>query len=715
LTFKILLLTCSFIFTHMAQAKPARSLASNKKATRLVKVEQAMKLNYKNKAWNQSNQKIDSGQLLLRDIQSGFSVIIDVYETTPNSGEFTSRYLLSWGDLQEVSPEVYTPSKGTQISDSKSVDFNKLASDKKLTRAPFIYHRDANGDQVIDSFGSREEAEGALKKYKEELKNKIQPSDAITEEVIDESEAARIRQEVKKMEEEAPIKAAERESLLAKLRQKVDQQKKEFSSLPTSQRNAQRAEAKKISDEAMEAYRNNQLVPSEEGFRKSMQLDPNVLDYYFYYGVVLNKLDRPADSLIYLEYASRFPVKTSTYNPLEGEFYKGVNYYKLNEYTSALKKFQEIKAKKDPTTSPMAAFYEGIVLFQLQKFEESKASFQEVLDTSQDPNLDQRAEDFIENIERTKMFLKQKNKKWFFTASGGLEFDSNVLAVNSSTAGSADPTNVGDNRWITGGSIEYRAIYEKTHEFSIKSKIDMLYSTKESSAAVDPLVYNFTAPFKYKSQLFGKGYKLEITPGYEILNLDEDSSGANKGFISSFEERQNYLNSTLFNIANTLVISDKYFAGLTFKYRHDSSASPTTVNDNDTTANKYTISTNHIYFLNDKKNVGLIGDTGYTRNSSFGKNYTYNRFDLSSMLLFPAMEGVQGIFGLAYYYAQYPDKSTAARYDNSTTYSLNFSKNMSSWLTATLGGSYNTNYSNNPSNQYFKYVILGVLTANWSL
>jgi hypothetical protein len=351
---------------------------------------------------------------------------------------------------------------------------------------------------------------------------------------------------------------------------------------------------------------------------------------------------------------------------------------------------------------------------KMEKWDEAKNHFQEVLDTSKDPALDQSAEDYIEKIEKIKQMIALRSKKIFLTGTLGIQYDSNVLLVNSSNPTSGDPSKVGDVRYVTGGGVEYRPVYEDHHEFSVKTKADLIYSSKGDNVSADPLLYSLKVPYKYKGMISGKGYKLELVPGYEILRLDIDKSGATAGYLGAFGEKEAYLNSVTFDVLNNLVMSGDHIMGFNFKYRSDSSQNSSSQGtSSDSTATKLTLEWQNIFFFNQKKNLGLIGTLGYSTNKS-SSNLSYNRFDISAMGLFPIAYEFQGVGGITYYQATYPDKSES-RADNDIGITLAATRPLYPWLNMSLVGTYTDNQSNLAANTYSKYLVMTVFSANWSL
>lgn len=654
----------------------ALSFASAQTSKIDVDLKKSIKVQFNHPEWNKSPTQVDSAPIVIRDAKTKKMVRVHMNETGENTGSFSGIYQITWKDSATTSPEIY-------LVPPENINKRVLPSQlKSLTRLPYLFRKDEK-DQRIEVYASREEASKALEKIRSSKKG--------------------VTAESKKREEQW-------NQALSETAKEIEKMKADFKKLSKSEQEKRKKDSLAFVEAAMDFFRANQFEQAEEQFKKAFELDPNQDDIYFYYGVTLYKRDKFNQSLVFLEFA-----REGKFNPLERDFFKGMNLFRLNENQKALASFGELKKSKDPTFGPSAAFYEGLVNMKMEKYDEAKTHFQEVLDTSNDPALDQSAEDYIEKIERLKTFLKLKAKKFFFTASGGLQYDSNVLLVNSSSSSAGDPSRIADTRYLTGLSVEYRPVFEEKMEFSLKTKTDLIYSSKGDNAGADPLLTSLKAPFKYKGNLLGKGYKLEVIPGYENLQLDEDKSGATGDFFKALNEKELYLHSYTLDVMNSFVMKDSHILGINIKYREDYSESHISVGDNNPTATKFNLGIQNMFFFNDKKNLAFIGDLGYTINQAKGKSLTYNRYDVSAMMLFPVPWNFQGVGGIAYYTANYPDKSSEKRTDNDIAVSLNLIRPLKDWLNLTVGGTYTDNQSNLSANTYNKYVFMAVLTANWSL
>ncbi|MGE3973481.1 MAG: tol-pal system YbgF family protein [Bdellovibrionales bacterium] len=676
---------------------------------------QTVRVLYSRSEWNKSPLRIDSIAILIRDQKNGKIVQMLLNESTIDSGHFTGTYRVQW-DEKNLEPEVYIPKNNTGQLDkpqgSLTADHSAeaLIRSQKVARTPYVMRKDENGERVLEIFNTREEASQALQNYKAALKAKPKADETVTESLLETAEKAKQSEELVKNTKEAMVRESERKKLLDEQKKRRQEMVLAMGKMPA----AEQARRKKVSagllNQGMESYHANVYDKANTLLKQSYDLDPTNTDVIFTHGVVQYKLDKNNESLVSLDLANDGKGK---FNKNERDFYKALNYYKLNENAHALKTLKNLKSLKDPAISPTSAFYEGLVLFKEAKYDEAKNSFQEVLDTSSDPALDQKAEEYMEQIDKAKAYAKNSEKKWFLGMTAGMQYDSNVLLVNSSSPSSSDPSQVADYRYLTGFSAEHRALYSKEYELSIKGRADLMYSTKAENVAADPLAYSLKVPYKYKGMLFQKGFTVTATPGYEVLNLDENRSGANKDYISTIPEKDLYLTSYTGDLATMFVMTQDWFTGLTLKLRSDYSSSKAATGDNDPTAFKYTLTYNNMLFLNTKKNQAVLADIGFTDNRSLGKNLTYNKYDLAATYMHPLFYDIQGIFQLAMYQSNYPDKS-GGRTDTNTTMLLNFSKPLLEWLSLSFGGNYINNQSTLTANTYNKYTITTTLSANYS-
>src|SRR5256885_15186876 len=107
----------------------------------------------------------------------------------------------------------------------------------------------------------------------------------------------------------------------------------------------------------------------------------------------------------------------------------GLIFFKLKEFSQAKESFAAVKASKNATLAPSAAFYEGLVYFSEENFKAAQSSFEFVIDQSSDPVMDKKAEEYIEKIAAAIAAKKMAAKKWILDATIGANYDSNILLL----------------------------------------------------------------------------------------------------------------------------------------------------------------------------------------------------------------------------------------------------------------------------------------------
>lgn len=661
----------------------------------------ALKLNYSLDGWVKDPTRIESGAVILRDGKSGKTARLEVTETAPGSGKFSGKYRINFGNADELAPEIYVPKDNTEInSKTKPESLEKEIAAQRVVRKPFVIHKDELGEQVIDVYNTREETTQALKDLEEQiaakntkLPQKLQAASSI----LEADKLAQIEAERRKQADAAAKAAGERAGLESQEKQKDEEMKRKEAALNAAEREKRKKQAQQYVEAALKFYGVGNFKDAETNFRMAHELDPENTSIYYRYGITLFRNDKFNDALVTFKLAEGKDV-----DPVEKQFYMGLAYSRINDDGNALRTFKEIKATKHPVYGPSAAFYEGMLFFKQLRYEQAKVSFQEVLDSSKDPKMDEKADEMIEQIDRLLQFAANKAKTILLGATIGTQYDSNIL-LDPAQPDAGQATNGGGQREILGGSVEWRPIYTTSTEWSLQTKADLIYSNNAVFIPADPLVLSAHSPFKYRGILWKKGYQMTLTPGYEALYLDTTSSGT----------KQDFMNSVTLDWSNSFVMSEDWISSYNFKYRSDNNlivSSPLT----DATAQKYSLGLNNIFFQNKKKTEAYTSDLGATQYTAVGSDETFTRFDLGAGYLHPFYWDTQAVLGLAFFSANY---STNSQGRKDTDYALNaaLSKPIVDWLSAALAGNYTINNSNVNAYAYKKYTLTLVFTANYGL
>lgn len=691
------------ILIFNAQAQEAPTAASTPKPTPRP---QGMKITYGSSPWNTDSTQADSAFLFLKDKKSGKVVKILLDETEPDSSVFSGRFSVRWNDDGKVDPEVYIPPQNMRAKESDIQNFSSLINKGKVKRMPVITRVDENGNTAFEVYDTKEQAEKALKIFKEESKlradKKVPTKYDPSESTLDAARLAARQTALQQLALATKQQELERLRLEQIERQKTEKLKAEQAALSAAQRKAQEEQAAKLAKEAMAHYQNGEFPQAEDKFRQSLELDPSHLEYYFQYAISLYRNEKFNEALVYIKLSPE-----TQENRLEQRYYRGLIHYRLKEVDSALANFSSVKNSGDKKMAAPAAFYEGIVLMGLERYEEAKASFEFVLDNSDDPKMDEQAEAYIERIIQLIAYQRSQKKKLTLTGSLGITYDSNVTFSPDNNSDQGTVTDQDSFRIMALGDVDYRWINLPNHEFNTKLSGVAILSLDESFVEldsdlgnVDPYLTTFVTPYTYKGTIGEKGYKLAIKPGYELLYMDAENEGSPSQVMSS----------VLLGTENTLIMRDNWFSSYILDLRLDDSSLSSSVGDDNLDSTKITLKTNQSFFLDKSKKEILIPTVGYTLNSATGKNKTYNRIDAGVTYMQPTKwENTVASYSLALYKLSYSEATTERNdFDISLTGSL--IKSIRDGLVWTTSANYTLNNSDQDANQYSKYSVLTLLT-----
>lgn len=705
---KVLLSLTLFISHSFAEElKPQEEAPKSPKERKAVSTNSAMSISYGSSKWNSDPTKIDSASIIFRDAKTNKTALIIVDESAPDSASFQGKYLIRWGDGEQIVPEIYVPPQEMIKKANWMKEFNNKIKAGTLKRKPFLSRKNEKGERIYDVFDTREQAEAASKAREEAKKLEQESKQASAtpqmEKALSKTAAAAILEAEKLAALEAEkirlaaleaAREADRVRLAQIEKQKEDERKRKQAELDAKERERRRKEASKIANEAMEFYKSGSFQKAEDLFRKSVDLDPSTKSYYYYYGMALYRNDKNNESIVILQQVE----PGTNVDLVERDYYIGLNYYKLKEINNGLEIFRKIKATNHQTYASNGAFYEGLILYEEMRYEDAKEPFQEVLDNqNSDPKLDAQAETYLEHIAAKLRFAAEKAKRILTSTSLAVQYDSNVLYTSNSALDQGSASDVGGSRLMLMTSGQFRPIYEEDHEFSSKLALTYMFSQNSAHAKADPFILTLTFPFTSKGTLLELPSTWDITPGAEVFYMDSDADGT----------RENLFNSGLVTVGNTLVVSQDRFSTITAAMRQDESPSTP-----DSSAFKLTLGTTQLKFLNKERDRIATGDFSYTINNSRGNDYYYSRIDLKGSYTTPWKWSSTGILQLGYYLADYSKKSSPKTDSN---YSLTFimNRNLNDVLQGALSANYTFQSSTDTNSAYNKWSLMYMLTANY--
>jgi hypothetical protein len=681
-----------FFILALAACAPSLVLAQAK-----LDASKPVRLEYESKSWNKDSNQEDRGTIFMRDARTNKFAQIELIESGPDTNIFVGSYTVSWGETDFI-PEVYIPPASMMLTSDQIRKVENFIKQGVLLRKPYFAHADAKNNQVITVFDTKEQALEALEQYRQ---LRLQMKTTADRAAMEAQAKAAADRENKTLDQNAQKINADRLRMRADEIKRREELLKNFLALAKSEQLHRSNIGSDLSKNASDFFSQGKFSEAEAEYRKASDMDPTNKNTYLRYGVSLSRNGKFLYSLVVLDLAE------GTDSALvERDFYLALNLWSLKDNSSALKGFENVKAKKDKNFSATSAFYIGLIKFQREEYEAAKPEFEYVLDNSSDPAFDKQAETYIEAIANAQAFKKEQQKRFFVTLSGGLIYDSNILSVANSQLN--QPTDLMGYRWTYGGSLEYRPYYTTQNEFSIILAASDMYSTDTKFKAMqtfqntDPLVYSLYFPFKYKGKAFDKGYLMTLSPGVEAIQMNSDGTGG----------RETIMNSTVLKNDNTLIMRDDWFATYSLELRNDKSSIDTTSTpEEDLTAQKVTLSTAQTFFQNQKKTEAWIAELGASQNNAKGENAYYTRFDIAATYLAPWKWDTVWTGRLAYYDANY-SKHLTGRHDMDTSLTLGLSKPLTERLTANLSGTYIINQSTLESSDYNKYMIM--TTFSWT-
>ena len=570
-------------------------------------------IEYGSTSWNQSSELIDTAYLFIRDKGSQKLLKVFLDETAPDSAIFKGVFSLSL-ESKRVYPEVFIPPQNSR-DEKSAASFSRLLLNGKTRRKP-LFFRVENGKQIIDVFDTREQLSQAHRAYKEKIAAEKAQKSLVKSIAKKEDLAAQENVEkLSKVAEEKLIEAkmkAERIRLKQIEEQKMKERIEAEKLLAAKERRLRIKKAKRIARLAENQFINGKFKLAQENFEKSIDLNPNDKSYYFKYAVSLYRNQKINKSLVIFRM-----IENDGENTILKKYYMGLIHYRLKEFKQAVGYLSTVKTSKDKL-SPSAAFYLGVIHFYGEKWDASQNQFEFVLDHSKDPKLDQRAEEYIENIAQQKQYALKQKQRNDISASIGYMQDSNILLTTDTAIDQGTATSINGGRLVLSSNYAYRAIYKKSHSFSLNYDLYYVYSINPASSAADPFINTLSTPYSFNTKLFGKGFSTTLTPGYEVLFMEGTSGNdANGSGV-----RENILNSIFVSSKNLFIMSPTWFSKYTLELRSEDSLLTSSTGDEDGDALKISFISEQSFFFDNLKKNGLVNTVSIILNQANGKKQT---------------------------------------------------------------------------------------------
>lgn len=465
--------------------------------------------------------------------------------------------------------------------------------------------------------------------------------------------------------------------------------------MPAETQEANKARAARIAKKAHDLFNAGSFKKANAYLFKSIELDASVDQYYYEYGLTLYKMNLFAKALSILNM-----LEGTNVNQNELNYYQALAHYKIKHDDVALMKFKHVEESKDEILSPLAAMYAGLIEKSYERFDEAKSHFNYVLEYSKDPAMDKRAEDYIDDILRQQQFIERSKQKWSYSAYVGSAYDDNVLNAASVNAAS----NLAAYRFLYGGAVSYKAIYNRKHSLIPQLWMTDMYSFNDQFSsdsavqAADPFQTELSLPYKY----FGRKGTLTVTPSYQTLVMSLTQGNRNLVYGSMA-------------VATTYTVA--YADDWLTTYRLDLAKDTFHVKDidpqDDQSSTRVTLLFSQSNILDDEGYKSLTMDLLYSQNNTEGDNFRYSKFLLGFGGNFPLSKSrkLLGYLRGDYFTMGFSD-NPEDRSDTALILSLGAGYTLSDQSTLSFNLQYYDNSSSDSDFDFSKYVFTTIYTFN---
>ncbi len=663
---------------------------------------------YEKVSWNQQPTDIESGYVYLRNKDNGKIYELNLVETAPNSGVFSVDFPVGVLESTNLAAEVYSAPQSMLRGDNRVDLMKDFIEDGSVKRKPFLLRVLRGKGQIVDIFDDKEAAFAAYNKYRKEMG--LDPEQAESQSIIEVANQQKV--EKKKIIDTSTLqslflanendmqannaKNAELREVVRNIEEKRRKGVKE--NAKTWSTSITRSNADKAKDkikEGVTAIKASDFKKSMDDFYQASDLAPAEENIYEQYGVSLFRNKKFNQSIVVLDLSAPSQNRVG-----EKFFYMGMSFYQLKDYENAVTNFDKVMQAKDPSFAATAAFYKGSALMEMKEFDKSKEAFQFVLDNSKNPEMDKKAEKFIEYGLDRKALEKKRSNWWSVGGVLGLMYDSNIILADDQLLGANDVTDEKGWRILAQVAPKFRPYYSQSDEINIALNVTTLKSFDEGFAsnsvaeAADPLVLAASVPWTHRGTLGGKGYFFDLIPGYETIIMDLDGTG--NATIS---------NSIKMNFNNTLVINRNWIAKGDWSFA--SVDSNILGDENGADAFSAGLRLSSIFILNKDLERYLIPEFSYRINDAETSPYAFNRIDLGLTFTTALWSSFVWNSRLGYYLSNYESTRT----DNNYTVSTGVTRRINLNWNWGLIGSYIINDST--TNRYNKYNFMTTFAFNY--
>lgn len=689
---RVALVLMSLVFIHSARADIETKRAHIESTTPLL-------IELRNKDWNQNPSAKDRSFLFIKDSNSGSILTVELVESSENSNVFKGIFQVGLSLGKPVLPEIYLPTDDVLKSKNPSLVGSRLIQSKQLKRAAHFLRRSLENpnQQILSVYQTSNDALDAYRRYlaaKQRLAA-TQPNTSLQQKFdsnpedgnalaqkLSAVELAKIRME-KEAEEQERLRKQRQQEVEDELNRKrlAEQQ------LGEQEKAKRRAQAEQFAKRALKAYEAEDYKKAQALFEKSLELDPNQKVYLYQYGITLFRLEKFDEAIIRLQLAEGPDVSEP-----EKNYFLGLSYMRTKDKSKAIEAFDKTAKSKEPTLGPAASFYKGVIRYNFEEYPEAKADFQEVLDTSQDPELDKQADEYIEKIAMAMQFQEQAKRKFFVNSLLAYNYDSNVLQTDPTGVFGGDPLGFASSRSLVSAGLDYRFLFNERYESQVKVSVLDMRSANAQVQAADPTILSVSVPFKYRGTWGGRGYQLGTSLSYDAISLNGAAA----------------INTAGLKFDGNLFSSETRLQSLQIQFQTDQNQIPTAVGDFDANAQRVSLLYASTHFLNSGKTKSWNWDLGAIVNNAVGRQLRNQRLSAgvgySSPFYFQTSANIKAsVFSLNF------QDHLQDRSDFNASLAATLSRPLSSWISALAVLNLMANQSTVSTTQFEKSsLILGV-------
>ena len=332
----------------------------------------------------------------------------------------------------------------------------------------------------------------------------------------------------------------------------------------------------------------------------------------------------------------------------------------------------------------------GIAQYESENYTSALTNFENALDISSDPKLDNKIDQYIEKTIKAQTFYesaKIKNRLSYFIGAG---YDSNILNLNKESFAGSELSSI---TALYGLNYSYKLIQNLDYTFMPEFYISDNYSLDTSFKATstiqsgDALQWGINLPWSQTVSWFSNFDQVALIPGLKSIMLPIDDS-----------KRSPAISNYSVGLKGSFNVSEKYNFSAQLFFNKDQSLITYTDSADDQSAIRYEFLLGNYFTVTELKHrVNFLVNAEY--NKADGKNASYYKYgsQLTTQLSFVD----SWLFGpgLKYFETDYFDRTTA-RHDRTTSFSFDVLKQMSDEKSIGFNLSKTVNNSNSDINLY---------------